>query len=53
MFEQFVLDIYEVFDIDALVTSHPIYVPVFNPDEINEIFDTISYSKGGSVIRMM
>jgi aminopeptidase N len=23
------------------------------PDEINEIFDTISYQKGGSVIRMM
>ena len=44
-FEQFVFDIYEVFEIDALVTSHPIYVPVDNPDEINEIFDAISYSK--------
>lgn len=24
-----------------------------NPDEINEIFDGISYAKGASVIRMM
>ncbi|XP_060551724.1 aminopeptidase N-like isoform X2 [Ruditapes philippinarum] len=53
MFEQFVFEIYEVFDIDSLTSSHPIYVPVQNPDEINEIFDTISYAKGGSVIRMM
>jgi aminopeptidase N len=36
-----------------LETSHPISVPVNVPDEINEIFDTISYQKGGSVIRMM
>ena len=32
-------------EFDGLVTSHPIYVPVANPDEINEIFDKISYSK--------
>ena len=33
------------FAADALVTSHPIYVPVNHPDEINEIFDSISYQK--------
>ena len=38
---------------DSLLTSHPISVPVNHPDEINEIFDTISYLKGSSVIRMM
>jgi len=38
---------------DSLESSHPISIPVNNPDEINQIFDTISYSKGGSVIRMM
>lgn len=38
---------------DALQTSHPISVPVNHPDEINEIFDSISYGKGASVIRMM
>lgn len=45
-FEQFVFEeVHRVFDIDCLVTSHPIYVPVQNPDELNEIFDAISYSK--------
>ena len=36
---------HDVLDFDGLVTSHPIYVPVNNPDEINEIFDRISYAK--------
>jgi len=39
--------------LDALETSHPIEVTVNHPDEINEIFDTISYAKGASVIRML
>jgi aminopeptidase N len=30
---------------DALASSHPISVPVFDPMEIGEIFDTISYEK--------
>ena len=34
-------------------SSHPIEVPVSHPDEINEIFDGISYAKGASVIRML
>ncbi|XP_062585470.1 uncharacterized protein LOC134247152 isoform X2 [Saccostrea cucullata] len=54
MFDQFVTeDLQVAFDYDGLVTSHPIYVPVANPEQINEIFDKISYSKGGSIIRMM
>ena len=32
-------------DVDSLVTSHPVYVPVSHPDEITEIFDRISYAK--------
>ena len=45
-FEQFVVDVLQdALEFDGFVTSHPIYVPVNNPDEINEIFDTISYSK--------
>eukprot|EP00058_Branchiostoma_floridae_P012436 XP_002597924.1 hypothetical protein BRAFLDRAFT_79834 [Branchiostoma floridae] len=39
--------------LDALKNSHPIEVPVGHPDEVDEIFDTISYSKGASVIRML
>jgi aminopeptidase N len=28
-------------------------VPVQHPDEINEVFDAISYQKGASLIRMV
>jgi puromycin-sensitive aminopeptidase len=38
---------------DALHSSHPIAVEVNNPDEINQIFDQISYNKGASLIRMI
>ncbi|KDO26292.1 hypothetical protein SPRG_08367 [Saprolegnia parasitica CBS 223.65] len=38
---------------DAMLSSHPIEVEVHHPDEVNEIFDTISYAKGASVIRML
>lgn len=54
MDEQFVQeDLQDVFDLDCLKTSHPISLPVRHPDEINEIFDRISYAKGASIIRMM
>lgn len=38
---------------DALRSSHPIQVDVKSPDEIQQIFDEISYGKGGSILRMM
>jgi aminopeptidase N len=38
---------------DSVLTSHPISVPVNHPLEILEIFDEISYHKGGAIIRMM
>ncbi|GFO22826.1 aminopeptidase n, partial [Plakobranchus ocellatus] len=54
IFEIFALsEIQGSFYFDGLASSHPLYVPVGHPDEINEIFDTISYAKGASVIRMM
>lgn len=54
MLDQFVTsDLYYVYELDQIVSSHPIVVEVNNPDEINQIFDAISYSKGASVIRMM
>ncbi|CAL4093881.1 unnamed protein product, partial [Meganyctiphanes norvegica] len=54
MMEQFVTEsLHYVFAIDCLESSHPISIPVGHPDEINEIFDSISYSKGASIIRMM
>eukprot|EP01098_Paradermamoeba_levis_P005049 TRINITY_DN2145_c0_g1_i1.p1 TRINITY_DN2145_c0_g1~~TRINITY_DN2145_c0_g1_i1.p1 ORF type:complete len:871 (-),score=296.37 TRINITY_DN2145_c0_g1_i1:122-2734(-) len=39
--------------LDGLQNTHPVEVDVKHPDEINEIFDTISYAKGASIIRML
>ncbi len=41
------------FAADQYKSTHPISVPVKNPAEINEIFDEISYEKGGSVLYMI
>lgn len=38
---------------DQLKNTHPIEVEVHHPDDIDEIFDDISYRKGSSVIRML
>ncbi len=38
---------------DSLRNTHPIEVEVGKPDEINQIFDEISYGKGASVLRMV
>ncbi|RLN53879.1 hypothetical protein BBJ29_008768 [Phytophthora kernoviae] len=38
---------------DCMLTSHPIEVKVNHPDEVDQIFDVISYAKGASVIRML
>lgn len=44
--DQFVvIDMMLAFTLDGLANSHPIRVPVNHPDEINEIFDSISYNK--------
>ncbi|KAI4227779.1 MAG: hypothetical protein L6R36_002132 [Xanthoria steineri] len=39
--------------LDSLRASHPIEVPVKDAMEIDQIFDSISYLKGSSVIRML
>ncbi|MCH7786215.1 MAG: M1 family metallopeptidase, partial [Chloroflexi bacterium] len=39
--------------LDGLKSSHPIEQEVNNPAEIGELFDAISYSKGGSILRML
>lgn len=38
---------------DALENTHPIVVDIHNPEEIRSAFDTISYSKGCSVINLV
>ncbi|KEG07060.1 aminopeptidase [Trypanosoma grayi] len=53
VFTQFVHDeIARAFKLDSLRSSHPIEVDVRNANEIDDIFDAISYSKGGSIVRM-
>src|SRR3990167_8780239 len=49
----FYLDTISAFSLDSLQNSHKIEVEVLNPNEMDEIFDAISYSKGASVIRML
>lgn len=54
MMEQFIIsDLQPVLVLDAALSSHPIVQTVSHPDEITELFDTISYNKGASVIRML
>lgn len=39
--------------LDSLSNSHPIEIEVNHPDEINEIFDMVSYAKGSAIIRQL
>lgn len=39
--------------LDSLYHTHKIEVEVNHPNEIGEIFDEVSYSKGASIIRML
>ncbi|MBZ5525020.1 MAG: M1 family metallopeptidase [Acidobacteriia bacterium] len=38
---------------DALRSTHPIRARAETPEEINELFDSISYEKGAAVLRMI
>src|SRR5262249_29433621 len=38
---------------DALQATHPIRTPVNSPEDANDQFDGITYSKGSSVLRML
>ena len=54
MWTQFVShDTNTALGLDGLRNSHPIEANVDDPAEIRELFDAISYSKGGSVLRML
>jgi aminopeptidase 2 len=54
VWENFVGDsLQSALTLDGLRSSHPIEVPVKKADEINQIFDAISYEKGSSVLRML
>lgn len=51
--EESLINLLDIFEFDALQSSHPVSVVVTNTDEISQIFDFISYKKGSNVIRMM
>ncbi|CAH1155326.1 unnamed protein product [Phaedon cochleariae] len=54
IWSQFLNNMYiPALELDGLSHSHPIEVLVNDPSEINEIFDSISYNKGASIIRML
>ncbi|KAF5299259.1 hypothetical protein FQA39_LY02432 [Lamprigera yunnana] len=51
--QETVYNMLSVFSLDALKSSHPISVPVENPQQISEIFDVISYKKGSFLLHML
>ena len=54
LWDQFIEDAMNTaMGLDSLKTTHPIDVTVNSPSEIREIFDAISYDKGGCVLRML
>ena len=54
MWTQFIAaDTAHALSLDGLANSHPIEQQVSDPGEISELFDAISYSKGGSILRML
>jgi aminopeptidase 2 len=54
VWETFVIDTLQgAMGLDGLRSSHPIEVPVHRAEDINQIFDAISYAKGSCVLRMI
>ncbi|MGI8420628.1 MAG: M1 family metallopeptidase [Candidatus Levyibacteriota bacterium] len=47
------LDHVRALELDGLENTHPIEVEIEDPNDINEIYDAVSYSKGASIIRML
>ncbi|CAM9024098.1 unnamed protein product [Wickerhamomyces anomalus] len=54
VWESYVSDsLQQALNLDALRSSHPVEVTVKRADEINQIFDAISYAKGSSLLKMI
>ncbi len=41
------------FEVDALESTRTIEYPVYSPDDASGMFDTLTYTKGGAVLRML
>lgn len=48
-----ILDVLPVMWDDAFTSSHPIEADVTTPDQINNVFDSITYNKGAAVLKML
>lgn len=54
LWDQFIEDAMNAaMSLDSLKSTHPIDVKVNSPAQIREIFDAISYDKGGCILRML
>lgn len=54
LWDQYVNDTFETaLSLDSLDNSHPISVNIHNAEEVEEVFDAISYNKGSCVINMI
>jgi aminopeptidase N len=45
--------IIDAMELDSYVNTHPVQAEIKDPAEIGERFDSISYHKGASVLRML
>lgn len=51
---QFVVDeVHSAFRADSSNSTHALSYDVYSPREIRSLFDTITYAKGGSILRMI
>lgn len=54
MESQFIVEqVHSAFEVDSSASTHAMTHDVYNPTEIRGIFDSISYAKSASVIRMI
>jgi puromycin-sensitive aminopeptidase len=53
IWNMFTRDRTNAFEIDALETTRPIEYEVRSPDDASGMFDTLTYVKGGAVLRML
>ncbi|KAF6729496.1 Leucyl-cystinyl aminopeptidase [Oryzias melastigma] len=44
---------FRVMDKDALNSSHPVSTAVVTPEQVEEMFDSVSYEKGASILLML
>lgn len=54
LWEQFTTDAFGAAQrLDALKSSHPVIVPIKHAEEVEQVFDAISYCKGSTVVNMV